>query len=87
MHSLEARITKLENRTVEDSLPAIVINFLTPNGERDKPMVALYEPVSGAQWDRGDDETQEAFIDRASAEAKAQSRSIPLLFVAHPSSV
>lgn len=81
MQSLEARITKLENRTVVDSLSAIVINFLTPIDEKNKPVVALYEPVSGARWEREAEESEQAFIDRAAVEAKACSRIIPLLFV------
>lgn len=81
MQSLEARITKLENRTVVDSLSAIVINFLTPNDEKNKPVRTLYEPVSGARWERKADEAEQAFIDRAAGEAKACSRIIPLLFV------
>lgn len=81
MLSLEARISKLESRTVESSLTAIVINFLTPNGERDKPVLALFEPVSGARWERACEEAEQAFIDRASEDARARSKSIPLLFV------
>lgn len=81
MQSLKARITRLENRTLVDSLSAIVISFLTPSDEKNKPVLTLYEPVSSARWEREADEAEQAFIDRAAREANAHSRIIPLLFV------
>lgn len=81
MRSLDARIEELERRRPsDDTAPAIVVTSLTKAGEDAQAIEALRDSASGRVWTKRHDESEEAFMERASREARTDPWQTPLLF-------
>lgn len=84
MPSIKGRVAALERaQSPTIGIDAIIVRFLTRADETDNLWALTCDEQT---WVRGDDEAEQVFIDRASADARKQEggRNIPMLLQTDP---